>query len=305
MGSILLTGGFGFIGIHLLKKIHDSKIIVFSRDFKDKNELLVKPGKIIHETGDIKNYSRLEQVIKKYQPSVIIHLAALTGIKKCHDNPEETFLTNVYGTYNVVSLCTKYNSRFVFLSSREVYGNTNGYEVSENDQTHPNNIYGLTKLIAENIIRWANKKDGLKYTIIRPTNLYGPGGDNYGAQVLIKKVISGEKIQIFGGEQKMNFIFVSDVVEVISKILADKKTLDETFNVGSENTLTINDFVNLIFSLSNKKSDIEYLPMRETETVDFGISIEKIKKFFDWKPMTIQDGLIHTINWYTEKTEKV
>jgi len=103
----------------------------------------------------------------------------------------------------------------------------------------------------------------------------------------------------------MNFIFISDVVEIISKILADKKTLDETFNVGSENTLTINDFVNLICSLSDKKPDIEYLPMRETETVDFGISIEKIKKFFDWKPMTIQEGLIHTINWYREKTEKI
>lgn len=307
MESILLVGGFGFTGIHLINKIEspNRRIIVYSQNDNDVYGLVKNPSRIIHEHGDITDAVSLDNVIQKYRPQVVVNMAALTGIKRCFDDPKKAFTVNVYGTFNVIMSSAKTKSRLVFLSSREVYGESSNSHTSEDDPKIPNNIYGLTKLQAENIILWANKKYGLNYTIVRPTNLYGPGGDKYGAQVLIKKIINDEKIQILGGTQRMNFIYVEDVASAIERIISDERSLSETFNVGSHNDLTINEFVNLVAKISGKKPMIEYLPMRKTETLDFKVSIEKIRKVLDWSPqMDLESGLSSTINWYEKQIQK-
>jgi nucleoside-diphosphate-sugar epimerase len=305
--NILLIGGFGFTGVHLINKIEGrcEKIVVYSTHNNDRYRIIKNPTNIIYEQGDVSDPSHLDNVIQNYKPEVIVHLAALTGIKKCQDNPQRSFLVNVYGTYNVVMSAVKSKSRLIFLSSREVYGETSNSTTLEDDPKIPNNVYGLTKLTAENFILWAHKRHGLPYTIVRPTNLYGPSGDEYGAQVIIKKFLNNEKIPILGGNQRMNFIHVEDVASAIQEIIFNERSLLEAFNVGSSYDLTVNEFVGLLTKITGKNPPLEYLPMREAETLNFRVSSDKIKKILGWSPkIDIEEGLSDTINWYKDQIKK-
>lgn len=295
-----MTGGFGFTGSHLVNRLKEIGLlaIVYSPQMRS-NKIIKSNDDFIFEQGDIMDSDKLFQVIQKYKPMSVVHLAALTGITRCEKDPQRSFMINVYGTFNVINACIKTGTRLIFISSREVYGETNNATSSENDPLIPNNVYGITKLEAENLVLWAHQKFGLNYAILRPTNLYGPGGDQYGAQTLIKKLLSDSLIQIFGGQQKMNFVFVEDVVDAIIKMLHDKIINNEILNIGSNDSLTINEFVALLGRIMGLEPKIEFQPMRKGETQNFDISIKKIEKLIGWKPKTlIEDGLLRTIDWY-------
>ncbi len=300
MKNILITGGFGFTGSHLINKLDEMNydLIIYSKRNTD-SRIIKNKKNLIFEKGDIIDSTRISEVVEKYDPKIIVHLAALTGITKCQNDPQGSFLTNVYGTFNIANACINSKTHLIFLSSREVYGETKNDRTSENDPKTPNNVYGITKLQAENLILWANEKYGLNFTILRPTNIYGYGGDKYGAQILIKKILANSSIQVYGGKQKMNFVHVEDVVDAITKAMIDNRSHKETLNVGSNDTLTILEFVDLLSKLTDKKPHLEFLPMREGETNNFNVSINKIKDVLNWKPSTnIESGLSSTIDWY-------
>jgi len=174
--KILLVGGLGFIGKRFARRFSDvHNIIIF--DLKDDINRAGKitNKKIILEEGSIED-KKIDESISKHSPDAVIHLAALTGLKKCHENPKEAFLANVYGTFNVLNACIKAHSKLIFFSSREVYGETLSGQSSEDDPLAPNNTYGITKMIGENLVRYAGEKNNLDFTILRLTNVYGPGG---------------------------------------------------------------------------------------------------------------------------------
>jgi len=254
--------------------------------------------------GDIRNANLLTKVITQNHPDVVIHLAAITGIKRCLDRPRETFDINVYGTYNVVNAIIKSESKpkLVFASSREVYGDTVGHETSEDAPLLPNNLYGVTKTLAENVITWAHNKHQMRYTILRFTNVYGPLGDKYGLQILIKKVLAGEKVCILGGKQVMNFLHVKDAARAITVCLTNERSDAERFNIGSYDNLTIDELAKKIFRITGMNSEVECKPYRETETLFFRPALDKAARILGWKPeINIDAGLRSTVEWYKQK----
>ena len=256
--------------------------------------------KVIIEEGRIED-ENIENVILKYNPDVIINLAALTGLAKCHDEPETAFRINVYGTYNLIKACKKIKTKLIFISSREVYGETIKQESSEDDELVPNNTYGITKMLGEILVKQAGFLHNLDYTILRLTNVYGPEGDNYGAQKIIKKALKENKIQILGGTQRLNFIFVDDVVDLINIVLENKKSSNQIFNVGSQDTLNIKDFVAKVTKIIGGDIKIENLPMRKTETTNFLPNLKKAKELLGFNAKTSLDsGLKKTIEWYSK-----
>ena len=194
--KVFLNGGLGFIGIRFIRKyFQEHEIIVYARkkdrQILDKSDVLKN---ITVEYGSVED-SSLGIALEKHKPEVVIHLAALTGLKKCHDNPQLAFETNVYGTYNLLKNCQQ-GTKIIFISSREVYGETLNSKSKETDTTKPNNVYGITKLLAEQLVQLESQKNNLDYTILRLTNVYGPEGDQYGAQVIIKDVLRARKVRI-------------------------------------------------------------------------------------------------------------
>lgn len=301
--KVLLNGGLGFIGRRFIKKFsnqHDIIVYAMSKDILAfKGESFLK--NIIIEKGTTEGTEILE-VIEKHKPDVVIHLAALTGLKKCHEDPELAFKINVHGTFNVLTACAKHCSKFIFISSREVFGETINEKSREDDPPLPNNVYGVTKMVGENLVQFFNKKHGLDFTILRLTNVYGPEGDQYGAQVIIKNAIKEKKIKVLGGNQRLNYVYVDDVIDIINQVIDDKRSSKQIFNVGSNDTLSMDEFSKKILQLFDGKLEIEHMPMRETETSDFEPSLEKINELLDYSPKTsILEGLQNTIEWYKKR----
>jgi len=300
--KILLVGGLGFIGKRFVKKYHKKYTLIISgkKSGLKKTQPENQFSDVSIEFADITK--NIENVISKHKPHLVIHLAALTGLVKCNNDRNKAFEINVNGTYEVIKSCISNNSRLIFISSREVYGETLGNETRETDSLMPNNVYGVTKMIGEEMIKAAHKKYGLKYTILRLTNVYGPQGDNYGAQIMIKDALKGN-VTILGGTQKINFVYVDDVVEIIDKIIHNPNSISEIYNVGSNDNLTIKKFVDIVLKLIQKNVNIEYKPMRENETNYFIPDIKKIQKDTGIKDFTsIELGIRKTIDWYSKNT---
>ncbi len=157
--KILLNGGLGFIGKRFIEKFsnqHD--IVVYARKEDVANtKRSIHLKNVILEEGNIED-TKILDVVTKHNPQAVVHLAALTGLKKCFDDPENAFKVNVFGTYNALEACSKAGSKFIFISSREVYGETTGEKSSEDDPLLPNNVYGITKKIGEELVQLMAKE---------------------------------------------------------------------------------------------------------------------------------------------------
>jgi nucleoside-diphosphate-sugar epimerase len=295
-----MVGGFGFIGKHVIEAISQShSITVFSDPIAvDENRAYSKQSGLRVITGDVTDAAAIKRAFAFGRPDAVIHLAALTGLKKCNENPFLAFSTNVFGTFNVVMESIAARSKLIFISSREVYGEGSAGRTAEDTQLAPNNVYGTTKMLAERLVTWANSKFDLRYTILRLTNVYGPGGQQYNVQAMIKSAMEHGIIPIFGGAQYMNLVYVSDVAEVIRKCLTEART-DGIFNIGSEEDMTVNEIIEKLISQLGLDVTIQNMPMRIGETLNFRPDLKKMKRAFPSFPGTsIKEGLQKTISWY-------
>lgn len=296
--KIFIVGAFGFIGRRFIKKFHNKYDLVAFGKNESAKEFMRSNNNVVIHTGDVSEV--VTEAIKHHKPDIVIHLAALTGLVKCSNDPKKAFLTNVIGTHNVIEGCLANNARLIFISSREVYGETKIGKTREGDSYTPNNVYGVTKMIGEEMINHAHEKKGLNFTVLRLTNVYGPEGDTYGSQIIIKNALKGY-VNVLGGMQRLNFVYVDDVIDVIDKTISEPRAVNEIFNVGSEFTMTINEFVEKVLKHIPRDVKVNYLPMRNTETSNFEPDLEKMHTVLQIKPLTdIDTGIRKTIEWYSK-----
>jgi UDP-glucose 4-epimerase len=289
--KILLTGGEGFIGSSFVKKFYKEFdfVIISSKknDFKKiaKTEYLSITNKKIIKT------------IENLNPDIVIHLAGLSGLKKCETEPEKAFDVNVNGTTNVIKGCLKINAKLIFISTREVYGSTINKESNENDSLNPINIYGKTKMEAEKIIQNTAKNSKLNYIILRLTNVYGPG-TNSGVNYMIKESLNEGKISVNGGEQVLNFIFIEDVIELIHLVILNSKLFRQIFNIGSKDTISLKKFVEILIGLLNNKVDVEFVKKPNFESLFFRPNIKKQQNILAYNSkISLKEGINKTLQY--------
>jgi nucleoside-diphosphate-sugar epimerase len=281
---ILITGARGFVGRHLTNELVRTGHTVFLLDQEtpppnDSDGLGTFIG------ADIGSYIDLERAFQSSKPDVVYHLAAVTGVATSFEQEESCLRTNVLGTYNVVKAAVKSGaSRIIFASSREVYGETRGRSTREDAETKPNNLYGLTKLMGEEVVSWYCVTGDCKYVIFRITNVYGPGGEKYGIHKILKKINAGESVTVMGGKQMMNFIYITDLVTALCKALRARKAENQVFNLAGPNTMTIEEAVARICTITGTKAVMNKAPMRPTETLRFIPDISKAKRTLGWYP---------------------
>ena len=288
--KILLIGGEGYIGSNFIKKFNNEFdfIVITSK----------KKSKKIAKTEYVSvTEKKIIDKIKLLNPDIVIHLAGLSGLKKCESEPKKAFKINVEGTANVVKGCLKINAKLIFISSREVYGETINKKSKESDIVKPKNIYGKTKMEAEKIIQNAGKNYKLNYIILRLTNVYGPG-NNSGINHIIRSSINEGKIYLNGGQQILNFIFIEDVIELIRLIILNHKLSREIINVGSNDSISLKKFVGMVIKMLDKNIDIEFKEMPNFESLVFRPDIKKQKKIlkYDLKNR-LEEGINKTIQY--------
>jgi len=289
--KILITGGMGFIGLHLvdylLKK--GNKIIVLD-NFSNSNKNLIK--KIQNKNlriieGDIR---KIDDIVNSMEnQEVVIHLAAKISVNESIENPNETFDVNVNGTKNVLKACKKNNiKKLIVASSAAVYGeNTSQSKLKEISKTNPISPYGESKLLMENEInKFQIKNSNLKCIILRFFNIFGKGQSSEYAGVItkfIEKISTNESIEIFGdGLQERDFISVDDVIESIFNAM--KNGTGGTYNIGSGKTTTINDLAKVIISISKKNIKISHLPPKKGDIKFSGADITLAKNEIKYSP---------------------
>lgn len=299
----LIVGGLGFIGRHIIRSSAQSSLVLVSTaDSVIRNKSFVDRLGLVAEAADITDAEKLKEIMQKEKPQAVIHLAALTGIAKCNQNPSLAFSVNVLGTYNVIMGCLASRSRLIFISSREVYGETSSDRTREDSSLVPNNVYGLTKLLGEQLVLWAASRFGLKYTILRLTNVYGPEGDKINVQAMIKRALTDRRIRIFGGSQRMNLVYVTDVVEIIRRCLNEPRATDQVLNVGSEDDFTVDEVVAKVVACLKVPVEIEHGPMRPGETLNFRPNLQRSREILGYSPSTsFEEGLQKTVAWYKER----
>lgn len=301
-----MTGGTGFIGTNFIQKFYnDFEIIIFSHSNNKSFHNFYKDHNILVESHDVQNNTIIDK-IEFYKPEIVIHLANFGNMRQCENNKDNAFNVNVNGTFNVLKACEKINSKIIFSSSREVYGETMNKESLETDLLRPNNVLGMTKMISEDLIKSASGKSNLDFTILRLTNVFGPYAINSGIARMINYAKQKNKIQIFGGEQSLNLIYIDDVIEII-KLILKNETLsnNEIFNVGSDYNIKVKELAQKITKLFKQNIDIEQIAPRKGETSHFKPNTKKLKDILGFKSKkTIDQGLKETFEWITNQNEK-
>jgi len=259
--KIIITGGAGFIGKHLVNYLLDKGNVItifdnFANSEENSLDYFIKNGvKVIN--GDIRKF---EEILKEAEnQDVLIHLAAKISVSESILNPSETFEVNVDGTKNVLEACKRSNIKKVIIaSSAAVYGESvPKIKLKENTKTNPISPYGKSKLVMEQEIR----KNNIDCIILRFFNIFGIGQTPEYAGVITKfiEMISTNKpLKIFGdGMQTRDFVSINDVVESIYDAIKNGK--NGTYNIASGKAITINELAEFMISLSRKDLDIHHI----------------------------------------------
>jgi UDP-glucose 4-epimerase len=307
--KVLLTGGLGFVGSYLSQALLDEgdDLTILDRP-KPRDSILPSRDCDIVRL-DIRDGESLSNYLGSNPQDAIVHLAAITGVARSAERTTDTFEANVRGTYNVAMGAKESESRLIFSSSREVYGNAEGRLSIEEDRLMPNNLYGLSKMLGENIICWISERFGLDYSILRFTNIYGPGGDQYNAQAMIRKALSEGFVEVFGGSQVLNLLHVDDATRAILGCLRTSRASREKFNVCGPDNISVTELserIKAILHRFGKSISILKKPRRATDTEFNLVNIDKIRNTLDWVPrVRLDEGLEQVAQYYLEKNKVV
>ena len=283
--KIIVTGGSGDLGRALIPKLVSDGFNCISISKKSSRNKLVKNVKC-----DITNFRKLNLVINKFKPDIIIHLAGLTGNIACETNPKKAFLTNVFGTLNILKSSIKLKPKIIFISTGEIYGKTKN-KVNENALPKPVNIYGITKMLSENLILNYSTDYKTPAVILRFSYCYDENFTKRGFSSMFKKAISGEKIQIFGGDQILDLLHFDDAVHAILKSITYNKT--EIFNIGSGKSQSLISIINKLKKIMNNDVNYTLRPYRGFEVRTCKLNINKAKKNLKFKPSTKLDDILY------------
>ena len=308
---ILITGGGGFIGSALAKRLsphNDVTVLDLSFNFSQSID-----NDIDAIVADIRNLDEIAELVRCNQ--IIIHTAARLGVQNVIDSIKGTLDTNYTGTANMLQAVSESSccERFVYFSTSEVFGD-NSTKITEDSTSIFPSIgnsrwcYGVGKLAAEYLVLGYHQSCGLPTTIIRPFNVFGAGrtGD-YAILRFIRQALSGEDIVIHGdGLQVRAWCYIDDFCDAIISSLSTKEAIGESFNIGNpKNTTDIFQLAYTVKSLCQSKSNIVCEPTPYIDISSRVPNIEHARNILEFNPsVSLVEGLKRTIEWVMDNDGK-
>ncbi|MGB9713960.1 MAG: SDR family oxidoreductase [Candidatus Bathyarchaeales archaeon] len=297
--SVLVTGGAGFIGSHLVERLLKGgyNVVVLDDLSSGKTENLdLENRSLLFLKGDIRNREVVKRALKDVE--VVFHLAALVDVSFSVRNPLLVNQVNVCGSLNILEESIKNNvEKFIYASSCAVYGEPQYLPINEEHPTNPLSPYAVSKLAVEKYCKVFNKLHGLKAVSLRLFNVYGPRqeGNPYSGVVsqFIRRLRSGEPPIIFGdGSQTRDFVYVLDVVDAFCEAMESKQCVGD-INIGSGKETSIKELAEtLIDKFGLKNVEPIYAEPREGDIKRSWANIEKAKHKLGYKPnFSLRNGL--------------
>jgi UDP-glucose 4-epimerase len=300
---ILVTGGAGFIGSHLVDRLiqegHEVSIVDDLSTGKKKN---VNPNADFHKLDILS--PKLERVFKKQRPEAILHHAAQMDVRRSVKDPIFDGQVNILGTVNLLEQAVKVGTkRVIFASSGgAVYGEQEQFPATETHSTRPVSPYGVSKLAGEHYLYYYGRTYGLQWTSLRYANVYGPRQDPFGeagvVAIFTLKLLQNEQPVINGtGKQTRDYIAIDDVVEANMAVL--NNGLTETFNVGTGRETTVNQLFRMLAEAVGSPIKERYGPERRGEQARSCVDAGKLARAAEWEARTsLVDGLKRTVDYF-------
>lgn len=309
--KILITGGAGFIGSNLAKKLMDrgDKVVMID-NFNDYYDVQLKKDRIKKYLkgydfklykGDIRDTKLLEKIFKTEKLDKVMHLAAMAGVRSSLLDPLLYEEVNVRGTLNLLEMARKYKIKnFVYASSSSVYGNNTKQPFSESDSVDtPISPYAATKKATELLAHVYSHIYGLNTTGLRYFTVYGPWGRPDMALFLFANGIDkGAPIKVFNhGKMSRNFTYVDDIVSGTMTVI-DANLKCEVMNIGGDREDTLMRYIEVLEEKMGKKAKKKMLAMQPGDVPSTVADIRKLRKL-GWKPTTrIEEGIGNFVDWY-------
>ena len=303
--NILITGGAGFIGSHLVEKFLSAgeKVIVVDNLLTGAIEnlsLFNDNPNFIFMNHDVQHHIDIEMEL-----DYVLHLASAASPKAYTEHPINTLKAGSSGTINTLGLAKAKNAKYLLTSTSEIYGNP---KVSPQSETYwgnvnpngPRSMYDEAKRFSEAAVSSYNRIYNLNTRIVRLFNTYGPKmkiDDGRVVTNFIFQALNGKDITIYGnGDQTRSFCYIEDTLSGIIKAMDSESS--EIFNIGNPNEITVKKLAEIIIELTNSNSSLKFLELPEDDPMQRKPDISKAKEFLKWSPTTpLEEGLIKTIDW--------
>jgi len=304
--KILITGGAGFIGSHLvdalIKRKH--KLIVVDNLSSGLKENLNPKAKFYYL--DIRS-KKLDNVFQKERPEIVFHCAAQINLRKSIAHPLKDARINILGSLNLLENCRKYKiKKFIFSSTGgAIYGDTKNIPTPEDFPANPPSPYGIAKLTIEKYLHYYYQVFGLPYFSLRYSNVYGPRQNpkNEAGVIAIfsEKILKGEQVVINGdGRQTRDYVYIDDVVR--ANLLALRRKGVGVFNIGTEKETSVREIFKMLKKITQTKIKAIYGPPIKGEQRRSCLAIKKAKRELGWSPkVRLDDGLKKTVQWFKKK----
>ncbi|PIY97309.1 MAG: epimerase [Candidatus Kerfeldbacteria bacterium CG_4_10_14_0_8_um_filter_42_10] len=318
MTTILVTGGAGFIGSHICKKLVERGDLVICLDnfnnyysplrkienikpFLDKSNFLLY-------VVDVTNKISLEEVFKKHKIDKIVHLAARAGVRPSIEQPLLYQEANVQGTVNLLELSKKYGIKnFIFGSSSSVYGENKKIPFTENDNVdYPVSPYAASKKACELFCYTYSHLTNLNITCLRFFTVYGPQGrPDMVPYRFTDWIYQGQELIRYGdGTTRRDYTYIDDIIQGILLAL-EKNFKFEIINLGNSQTVELSYFISVIENLLDKKAKIKVLPEQPGDVPITYADISKAQELLGFAPKTkIEEGMEKFVKWYLNNLKK-
>ncbi|MBS4536517.1 SDR family oxidoreductase [Clostridium sp. D2Q-14] len=302
MRTILVTGGAGFIGSHIVDRLIENgdKVIIIDNLSTGKKENI--NTRAIFYNKDIRDKD-ISEIFENEKPEYLIHHAAQINVQQSIQNPVLDGDINILGTINLLENCRKYNiKKVIYASSAAVYGEPEYLGIDENHPIKPISNYGISKLTPEHYIKVYSEIYNIRYNILRYANAYGirqdPDGEGGVVSIFMNRILNKKSPKIFGdGNHTRDFIYVDDIVE--ANILALVNGDNEKINIGTGKSISIRKLFEIMNSIIGYNLEVEYDIPREGDIRHSYFNINKSKDSLGWEPKySLEEGLKNTIKYY-------
>ena len=329
--KLFITGSSGFIGFHVAKKYLDKGFKVCGFDSmnnyydvklkKSRLKILNNYKKFNFIKGNLENRKILESSIRKFKPSIIIHLAAQAGVRYSIENPKIYLNSNILGTFHIIEYAKKFNVKHLIIgSSSSVYGANKKFPFQEIDKTDSQiSFYAATKKSTENLAHSYSSLWKLPITVLRFFTVYGPWGRPDMAYFkFTKNILNKRRIDVYNkGKLYRDYTYIDDIVDGIFKLTnkipnlnSSKKYKNDSLsnvapfrilNIGNTKKILLSDFINTLEKKLGKKSIKKYMPMQKGDVHSTVSDTKLLRRITSYNPKTkYQDGINKFIDWYLD-----
>lgn len=302
--KVLVTGGAGFIGSHIVDQLiqHEYEVAVIDNLVTgDVRNLHPKAKLYITDITD----TSVNEVFQLEKPEILIHQAAQVDVQKSLQDPKMDAMVNIFGTLNLLEMAKQYSvQKIIYASSCAVYGDPISIPISEEHPAQPISLYGQSKWLGEHYIVLYNRLYELDYTILRYANVYGPRqgvkGEGGVVSIFVQKMIQGKPPIIYGdGNQTRDFIFVKDVAR--ANLLAITNGSQQTLNISTGCSTSINELSLLLRKMIDARLSPIYANSRFGDIIHSLLDPERAKIHLNWEAtFSLEDGLRETVQFFAK-----